>query len=224
MLLIGGLQKLSLIDYPGKVAAVVFTQGCNFRCPFCHNRELVIPSEFHAAIPEEEVTSFLLQRRDKIQGVVVTGGEPTIQPELIPFLKKVKGMGFCVKLDTNASRPDVIAGILQEKLVDFFAVDVKAPLERYADLAGVKVNAGDIQESFRRIIDSGVDHLFRTTVVKPLFVPEDFERISRQIAGARRYILQEFVVREKVLDPGLFDKGQYSEPEFLALRQRWEIA
>ncbi len=223
MLLIGGFQKLSLIDYPGKVAAVVFTQGCNFRCPFCHNRELVIPSEFKPLIPEEEVTSFLAQRKDKLQGVVVTGGEPTIQPDLFPFLQKIKELGYAVKLDTNASHPEVIERLLAAQLVDFFAVDIKAPLEKYPELAGVAVDPQRVRRGIELVLHSGVDHMFRTTIVKPLFSSQDFEQIAALIKGARQYVLQEFVTRKTVLDPALLDKGQYSDREFNELKEKWDI-
>lgn len=222
MLLIGGFHKLSLIDYPGKVAAVVFTQGCNFRCPYCHNRELVIPQEFKTPIPEEEIFQFLKKRQDKLQGVVITGGEPTIQPDLIPFLRKIKQLNFAVKLDTNASCPDVIASLIQERLVDFFALDIKAPLGRYASLAGVEVNSEDLRRSIEIILRSGVEHMFRTTLVKPLFCPEDLEAIAKDISGARRFILQEFAARPTVLDPTLLDQGHYTETEFARMKEKWE--
>lgn len=222
LFLIGGFQKLSLIDYPGKVASVVFTQGCNFRCPFCHNRELVIPSDFRTPIPEEEVISFLFKRQEKIQGVVVTGGEPTIQPDLLPFLRKIKDLGYLVKLDTNASRPQVISQLLTENLVDFFAVDIKASQEHYPELAGVEVSIPDIRQSVDLILKSGVEHMFRTTVIKPLFFSGDLEEIAKMIASARRYTLQQFVPRPSILDPSLLDKAHLSEQEFLELKQKWE--
>lgn len=222
MLLIGGLQRLSLIDYPGRVAAVVFTQGCNFRCPFCHNRELVIPQEFKTLIPEEEVISFLVSRQDKLQGVVITGGEPTIQPDLIPFIRKVKALGLAVKLDTNASHPAILADLIREKLVDFFAVDVKASPDRYELLSGVKVNMENIRKGIDLVLHSGVDHLFRTTVVKPLFSPQEMSRIAELINGARKYRLQEFAVSAGVLDQGLLDQGQYTEQEFAEMKRQWE--
>lgn len=204
---IGGLQKLSLIDFPGKVSAVVFTQGCNFRCPYCHNRELVIPEDFKEPLCEREVLNFLFDRRDKLQGVVITGGEPTLQKGLIPFLKKVKRFGYAVKIDTNASQPNVLKQIISAHLVDFIAVDIKAPLERYHKLAGVTVKVDDIVDSINIILESGVEHLFRTTVVKPLMQEDDLKKITDLISSAQRYILQEFVPRETVLDNSLLDRG-----------------
>lgn len=200
---IGGLLKFSLIDFPGRIAAVIFTQGCNFRCPFCHNRELVIPSCFQPALPEEEITSFLLKRRGTLSGVVVTGGEPTLHSDLPEFLARVKALGYAVKLDTNGSRPGMLRQVLERGLADFIAMDIKAPLERYHELAGVEVERGDIEESIRLICASGVDHLFRTTVVRPLLSDDDLLRIRAALPQPPRHILQDFVPRDTVLDPAL---------------------
>jgi pyruvate formate lyase activating enzyme len=131
---IGGLQKLSLIDFPGKLAAVIFTQGCNLRCRYCHNPELVLPSCFHETIKEEDVLAFLYSRRKYLEGVVISGGEPTVQPELIPFMRSVKQMNFALKLDTNGTRPEILKEIIALQLVDFIAMDVKAPLEKYEEV------------------------------------------------------------------------------------------
>lgn len=135
---IGGLQKFSLLDYPGKISAVVFTQGCNFRCPYCHNPELVDPARYQECLPEEEIFSFLETRRGKLEAVTVTGGEPTLQKSLAPFLRRIKDMGFLVKLDTNGSRPDVLEELLRQKLIDYIAMDIKAPLEKYEAVTGWK--------------------------------------------------------------------------------------
>jgi pyruvate formate lyase activating enzyme len=219
---IGGLQKFSLIDYPGKVAAVIFTQGCNFRCPYCHNPELVISSSFRDTIPEEEVISFLFERKNKLQGVVVTGGEPTIQPDLIDFLKKIKSMGFCVKLDTNGSSPDVLKKVIEDGFVDFVAMDIKSPLEKYSKASGTDINADNIKESLNIILNSSVEHLFRTTVLKPFLDFDDFVSINNLVKDARRYVLQEFRYQNNILDSNLLDQPQYSEQEFSELKERWE--
>lgn len=219
---IGGLQKFSLIDYPGKVSAVIFTQGCNFRCPYCHNPELVISSSFQDTIPEEEVISFLFERKDKLQGVVVTGGEPTIQPDLIDFLKEIKSMGFCVKLDTNGSSPDVLKKVIEGGFVDFVAMDIKSPLEKYSKVSGLNINTDNIKESLNIILNSPVDHLFRTTVLKPFLDFDDFVSINDLVKDARRYVLQEFSYQNDILDSSLLDKPQYSQQEFFELKERWE--
>ena len=155
---IGGFQKVSLIDYPGKVAAVVFTQGCNFRCPFCHNMELVLPSCFDDPMNEDDVLNFLTTRIGKLQGVVITGGEPTLHSGLPDFIKKIKAMGFLVKLDSNGSRPCILQRLVDNKLVDYIAMDIKAPIERYEEVSGVNVNIDHIQQSIQIIMDSGLDH------------------------------------------------------------------
>jgi pyruvate formate lyase activating enzyme len=135
---IGGLQKFSLLDYPGKISAVVFTQGCNFRCPYCHNPELVDPERFQECIPEDEIFAFLETRRGKLEAVTVTGGEPTIQNGLSSFVRRIKDMGFMVKLDTNGSRPEVLEELIRHKLIDYIAMDIKAPLEKYEAVTGWK--------------------------------------------------------------------------------------
>ncbi len=218
---IGGFLKFSLVDYPGKVAAVIFTQGCNFRCRYCHNKKLVLPECFEDPIPEKEVFDFLEKRKGVLQGVVITGGEPTLQKDLAGFLEKVKGMGYALKLDTNGSSPHVLKDVITAGLVDFIAMDIKAPLERYSAIAGVEVDTQAIGESIDIISNSGVDHLLRTTVVRSLFCDEDFGKISSLIADSPRYVLQRFSHRETVLDTTLLDKRTYSDEEFDRLQKAW---
>ena len=160
------MQKLSLIDYPGKLAAVVFTQGCNFRCGYCHNPELVIPRSIVPWFPEEEVMAFLRSRQEYLEGVVVTGGEPTVQEGLISFLDQLKRLGYFVKLDTNGSHPGVLKQVLSLRLVNYVAMDVKSSLGRYGGVTNAPLSVEKIKESIRAIIDSGIQHEFRTTVVK----------------------------------------------------------
>ncbi|HBR15703.1 MAG TPA: anaerobic ribonucleoside-triphosphate reductase activating protein [Candidatus Omnitrophica bacterium] len=203
---IGGLLKFSLIDYPNKVAAVIFTQGCNFRCPFCHNPELVLPEKFQAPMAEEQVLDFLLKRRGQLEGVVVTGGEPTLQKDLLPFLKKIKDMGYQIKLDTNGSHPGVLREALQKKLVDFIAMDIKAPLEKYPQLTGVKDYLHAIEESIVLIESSAYPYQFRTTVVKSLLSEEYLQKILRLIKETSSYHLQPFVTTNPILDPSLVER------------------
>ncbi len=212
---IGGFQKVSLIDYPGKVAAVIFTQGCNFRCPFCHNTELVIPSCFQKPLSQEEITSFLITRVGKIQGVVVTGGEPTLQEGLGAFLRTIKEeMGFAIKIDTNGTRPAVLRSLIQDGVLDFIAMDIKGPIDRYSDFVGVLVDVRLILESIDLIKNSGIDFQFRTTVVKPLMNPDDVTDTATLVADVlNRYKLQPFVAQNMILDPRLLDKAHYTEEE-----------
>lgn len=190
---IGGYQKLTLIDYPGKIATTVFTVGCSFKCPFCHNPELVIKSEF---LPwegvEEEFFQHLEKRKGKLDGVCITGGEPTIQPDIIEFIEKIKNMGYLVKLDTNGTRPDVLKKLYDLKLLDFVATDIKNAPERYNDTVGLKANMENVKKSVAMIMNSGVPYEFRTTVVPGIHREKDFDAIADWIDGADAYYLQEY--------------------------------
>jgi pyruvate formate lyase activating enzyme len=216
---IGGFQKVSLIDYPGRISAVVFTQGCNFRCPFCHNPELVDPERFEDLIPEAEILSFLQRRRGRLDAVVITGGEPTMQPELVPFIIRLRAMGFQVKLDTNGALPDPIGEMLDRKLLDYVAMDLKAPLERYGEVTKTMTDQQRIQRSISLIMGSGVDYEFRTTAVKSLLSPADIELIGRLIPGAKRFVLQKFVPT-KTLDRNYLGESSYTDGELKAIVEK----
>ena len=198
---IAGLQPVSLCDYPGKVAAVVFTQGCNLRCPFCHNGGL-IPVEGQGLIPQEEVLKTLRSRSGLLDGVVISGGEPTLQSDLPVFIHQVRDLGLSVKLDTNGTRPEVIEALLANRLLDFIAMDVKAPFEKYPLLAGVDVPTTQIKASMGLVAASGVDHEFRTTFVRPLLADDDLEQIRRSLPPSSRHKVQDFIA-PLALDPGL---------------------
>ena len=219
---IGGFIKSSLVDYPGKIAAVVFTQGCNFRCPFCHNVELVIPSKFREPVPEEEVTSFLNKRREVLQGVVLTGGEPTIQKGLDDFLCKVKSLGYPIKMDTNGSQPEVLARLIRHRLVDYVAMDIKSSPSRYDNVCGVSVVWEDIQASVDLLLRASIQVEFRTTLVRDFVSEVDLEQIAKQIPASPVWTLQEFVPRDTILAPELLDRRVYSEAEIQELRLRWQ--
>ena len=191
---LGGLQKLTLLDYPGLVACTVFTVGCNMRCPFCQNASLVNRIEEDNLLSEEEFFSFLKKRQGILDGVCITGGEPTLQPDLKEFIAKIKSMGYKVKLDTNGSFPDKVKEILDSGNVDFVAMDLKNTLERYAETVGVPgFDTSKILESIDIIRNSGVEYEFRTTVVSPLHRPEDFGELAKLVEGSPRYFLQNFV-------------------------------
>lgn len=212
---VGGLLKFSLIDYPGKMAAVIFTQGCNFRCPYCHNPELVIPEYFRTPISEDEVLAFLEKRIGLIEGVVVTGGEPTVQKDLMTFLQRVRTMGYLIKLDTNGSRPDVLEDILRRHLVDYIAMDLKTTLEKYNQLTSLRGCGERIRRSIRLILESEVDYEFRTTLVKPFVSAEDLPQMASLIPGAKRYRLQRFIARENILNKDWLktDRVNFAEDE-----------
>jgi pyruvate formate lyase activating enzyme len=205
---IGGHQKLTLIDYPGVIATTIFTVGCSFRCPFCHNPELVLSSQFAVrGDQEEKFFEFLKKRQGKLEGVCITGGEPTIQPDIIEFIKKIKDLGFLVKLDSNGTRPDVLKKLLDLKLLDFVAMDIKNQLKNYDKTTGVKGDKSRIKLSVDLIMHSGLPYEFRTTVVPGIHTEKDFLEIAKWIQGARAYYLQEY--REKIiLDPKLKKKPQ----------------
>lgn len=203
---IGGYQKLTLIDYPGKIATTVFTVGCSFRCGFCHNPELVIKSQFPALNNlEEEFFQHLEKRKGKLEGVCITGGEPTIQPDIIEFIKKIREMGFVVKLDSNGTRPDVLKKLYELKLLDFVAMDIKNSPENYSKTVGLTADIARIKLSVKMIMNSGVPYEFRTTVVPGIHEEKDFEKIAKWIKGAKAYYLQEY--REmRILDEKLKKK------------------
>ena len=192
-MLIGGFQKESLIDYPGKICAIIFTVGCNFRCSYCHNSELVIPEKIKniGLYSEEQIFNYLKKRIGIIDALEITGGEPTLQKDLDTFMKKVKSLGLLIKLDTNGTNPEVIKRLINEKLVDYIAMDVKAPLKRYDEITRVSVDIKKIEESIRIIINSDLDYEFRTTAI-PYLKEEDFIEIGKLIQGAKNYYIQQF--------------------------------
>ncbi len=193
-MLIKGLQKLTLLDFPDKMACIVFTGGCNFRCPFCHNASLVLPERMDDdTVSEDEFFSFLYSRRGILEGVCVTGGEPTLMPDLAPFLARIKEMGFAVKLDTNGTRPTVLAAVVESGLADYVAMDVKNSLSRYGETVGVRnFDTTPVEESMRYLLVGHVPYEFRTTLVKGLHTPSDMTDIGHLITGAERYFLQTF--------------------------------
>lgn len=217
---LGGFQKLTLIDYPGKIATTVFTVGCSFRCPFCHNPELVLRAQFPAPNKmEEEFLAFLEKRKGKLEGVCITGGEPTIQPDIIEFIKKIKALGYFIKLDSNGTRPDVLRRIIKEKLVDYIAMDIKHAPKKYNLATGLTTDIVRIKTSVRLIMQSGIPYEFRTTVVPGIHEDEDFDKIAKWIAGAKNYNLQEY--REgKILNPHLKKKTKGKALDLEAIKKR----
>lgn len=201
---LAGLQKLTLLDFPGHVACTVFTAGCNLRCPFCHNSELVLPERKPALMDEEEFFSFLKKRQGILEGVCVTGGEPLLQKDIAPFLARIKDLGFAVKLDTNGCFPKILRSLVEQGLVDFVAMDIKNSPARYAATAGIPaLDLTAVQESVAFILSGTVDYEFRTTVAAQLHDEESFEDIARWIAGAKGYAIQNFRDSGDVLTAGL---------------------
>ena len=202
-MLINGFQKMTLLDFPGKVACTVFLGGCNFRCPFCHNAGLVLGSN-PESYKEEEILSYLEKRKGLLDGVCITGGEPTLRPDLLPFIQKVKALGFAVKLDTNGTNPALLKELLDKELVDYVAMDIKNSFEKYPETCGLDVMELDsIKESIALLIGGKVDFEFRTTVVSPLHTAEDIEALAKEISGAEKYFIQNFVDSGELLGGGM---------------------
>jgi len=199
----GGLQKNSFIDYPGKISCVLFTRGCNFDCPYCHNPELVTGGPACETLPPERVYDFLEQRRGFLEGVVISGGEPTLQKDLADACAKIKRLGYPVKIDTNGSHPEVIRTLVERHLVDYIAMDVKTDPAGYAPLITRHSDPDLILASIRLIMSSGLPHEFRTTCIKPIVDEHTIDTIARIIAGARLYALQNFQTAD-VLHPEFF--------------------
>lgn len=222
-----GWVRTSLIDYPGHIACVLFSGGCNLRCPPCHNADLVLRPGELPSLPEEEVFSFLSRRAGRIDGVVLTGGEPTLQPDLLPFLRRLRALPLEIKLDTNGFRPDVLNDALEAGLVDYVAMDIKAPPEKYGLLAGRPgLDLAPLHASIALLRRSNLPHEFRTTVVPGLLTEEDIAAIARWIEGATRYVLQQFRPIG-TLDPALSEATPYPAQrlrEMARLAQRWAQA
>ncbi len=192
-MLINGLQKLTLLDYPGKVACTVFSGGCNFRCPFCHNASLVADVARVPVMSEDEVLGYLKKRQGIVEGVCFTGGEPTLQPDLGDFMARVKALGYAVKLDTNGSRPNILRSLIEKGLVDYVAMDIKSCPARYAAVTGIEgLDLAPITESKDLLIEGRVDYEFRTTAVRELHSLEDFAPLGEYIRGAKRWFLQSY--------------------------------
>ena len=200
---ISGLQKLTLLDYPGHLAAIVFLDGCNFRCPFCQNRSLVLPSEkVSSIINMEEFQSFLRKRSGILEGICVTGGEPTLHQELPELLSMIRQAGYLVKLDTNGTNPEMLASLLQQNMLDYVAMDIKAGHANYANTAGLSSDStllAKVETSVDLLLHSRIDYEFRTTAVGGLHTEDDFRDIAQWIRGCRHYYLQSFRDCEEIL-------------------------
>lgn len=198
---IAGLQKLTLLDFPGTVACIVFAPGCNLRCPFCHNSSLVFNTAGER-IPQDEVLSFLKKRLGLLDGVVVTGGEPLLQTDIADFITSVKELGYKVKLDTNGTRPDLLKRLVADGLIDRVAMDIKSSPENYPSAVGIRgLDITGIEESKDFLLGGDIDCEFRTTVVKGIHTDADFESIAKWIDGASEYYLQQFKDSGELIDP-----------------------
>ena len=214
---IHGLNKTTLLDYPGHLAATVFTGGCNFRCPFCHNKTLVLEADTQPTLKEGEILEYLKKRKGILEGVCITGGEPTLQKDLPEFIEKIKALGLKVKLDTNGYRPEIIKALHQKGLIDYIAMDIKSSLDNYpvvTEIPGLDISK--IQESINYIIDNFNDYEFRTTVVKEIHTKDEILKIKELIKGAKKYKLQNYRDSEGVIKPIY---SAYSDAEFKNLEE-----
>lgn len=220
MIKIGGIQKLTLIDYPGKISCTVFFLGCVFKCPWCHNPELVLPQKIkeQPRISEKEFFDFLKERKGLLDGVCLSGGEPTIDKKLPNFIKKIKKMGYLVKLDTNGSNPKMLKDLINKGLIDYVAMDIKNQKEKYKKAAGVKVDIKKIQESIDILKHGKIDYEFRSTIVPTLHTKKDIIKMAKWISGAKRYFLQNFK-SEKTIDFS-FEKIKPYPQEYLVEIQK----
>ncbi len=208
---IGGLQRTSLNEYPGKICAIIFTQGCNFRCHYCHNPELVLPELFARPIPEEEIFAFL-KNRPLLEGVTITGGEPCLQNDLPAFLQQLRSCRLAIKLNTNGSFPRVLETILAYRLVDYVSLDIKTSFPRYQEVTSVPVDTETIRDSLKLLLHSGIEYDLRTTVVRGLLNEDDLHTIGQLVQGASKYIFQQFLP-SKTVNPEFLRREAPAEVE-----------
>lgn len=224
-MLISGIQQCTLLDFPGKTACVVFTPGCNFRCGYCHNPEFVLPEQIKCIqkdfIHEEVFFNFLKKRKGLLDGVVITGGEPTLQGDLIPFIKKVRNLGFLVKLDTNGNKPDIVRKVFEEKLVDYIAMDIKTSYVKYQSLVGKLANADYIRKSISLIMNSGIPYEFRSTIIKETHPISTLKEMAKMVHGANTFSLQSFRPAH-TLNPLFQSFHAFTEQEMKDIKQIFE--
>jgi len=218
-MVIGGLQKLTLIDYPGEIAATIFTQGCNFRCHFCYNPLLVVPykgsiqKNHHSQISEDDLFVFLKKRQDKLGAIVISGGEPTIHKDLPEFITKIKNLNYKVKLDTNGTNHKMLNNLIKNKLINYIAMDLKAPIEKYKETTATKNNLLNIKKSIKIIMSSNIPYEFRTTVAPKLLKSNDIHEMGKLIQGADNWYLQKFKPNANLLNKNFQKEKTYTDIE-----------
>ena len=214
-MILKGIQKTTLLDFPTKVACTVFTAGCNFRCPFCHNASLVVSTDTSESVNIDEFFKYLNKRRCILDGVCITGGEPLLQKDIADFMAKIKELGYAVKLDTNGSKPQLLRELIEGGLVDYVAMDIKGSREKYSEICGIEKGkfADEINESVGILLGGKVDYEFRTTVVRELHQKDDFHDIGKWIAGADKYFLQQFKDSGDILSSDSFSPYGKEEME-----------
>lgn len=221
-MIIKGFQPTTLIDYPGKIACIVFVTSCNFRCGFCYNKKLVDDTPELNEISQEEILEFLEKRKVLLDGVVITGGEPTLHNDLPDFIAKVKDKGFSVKLDTNGTNPEMVKKLIDDKLIDYIAMDIKNSPEKYSETTNVKVNMEKINETIKLIRNSGLDYEFRTTAFPRMMTKEDFLKIGEWLKGSKKYCIQQFKSMGDLIDINFLNEKMYSEPDLNEIKKLLE--
>lgn len=217
--MIKGIQKTTLVDYPDKVACTIFLPKCNFRCPYCYNRDLVMNPEKLETIPEDEFLDFLKKRKKWLDGVCITGGEPCLDKELPMLISKIKELGYFVKLDTNGFNPEMLKVLLDKKLVDYIAMDIKGPLGKYDEITRVNVDKKAISKSIELIKNSGIEYEFRSTLMPRLHSKEDIEDIGKMLSGSKRFFLQQFKPIETTIDRDFAEERPFSIEEMKELQE-----
>lgn len=212
---IKALQKTTLLDFPSKVACTVFTGGCNFRCPFCHNASLVLSPNEIPSYDTEDFFSYINKRKGILDGVCITGGEPLLNSDILHFIERIKKTGLAVKLDTNGSMPDALRSLVEAGVIDYIAMDIKNSREKYAQTCGLSIFPKGVEQSVQYIMSCGVDYEFRTTLVKELHTVSDMENIGKWIAGAKRYFLQSYIDSGDILDNKNFSAHSKDELDVL---------
>lgn len=213
-MIISGFQKLTLLDYPTKLSAIIFTQGCNFKCSYCQNSDLIGKND--SLISENEIFEYLIKRRKVLDGVVISGGEPTIHKDLKPFIQKIKNLGFLIKLDTNGSNPKILKELIDEKLIDYVAMDIKNTFDKYEDVIKTKTNIDKLKESIEILKKSDIDYEFRTTIIKNFHDLKTIYKLCKMVSGSK-YYLQNFEDSERVLDKELIP---FSKEELIDIQKK----
>jgi pyruvate formate lyase activating enzyme len=222
-MIIKGIRKFTLVDYPGKIAAVLFLPFCNFRCRFCYNLPLLEFDKSEPTISEKDVLDFLESRKGKLDAVCITGGEPTLHEDLPDLCKKIKELGFLVKVNTNGTNPGMLKYLIDNKLVDYISMDLKAPLDKYEKVVGVEVDIEPIKDSIKLLKESEIDYCFRTTTLPCLHSEEDFIEMAKLLKGAKKYEIQQFNAFEGLIDESLNNEEKYSDEEINGFKKKIEI-
>ena len=221
-MIIHGIQKMTLVDYPGKVGTILFTGNCNFRCPFCQNASLVLDPSSEPAIPDDEIFSYLRKRKGMIEGVVISGGEPTVHSDLLEYMGRIKDLGYSVKLDTNGYRPDVMRAAVEDHLVDYIAMDIKNCLEKYPLTTGIEnIDVSRIKESIAYLAEDHVPYEFRTTVVHELHDSSDFEKIGVLCSSCHSYFLQTFSDKGDIIGKNLTPPSPEDMDSYIAILSKY---